>query len=118
MKTNLQNLLLWTVLIVGSLLVFDQLSSKPSIPEDTIAYSEFINKVKAHQVARVEIMDDHIKLRATDGQQYETYNPDDPHMIDDLLAAGVHIRTVAPPKQSFLMQIFISWFPMLLLIAV
>ncbi|MBL1266131.1 ATP-dependent zinc metalloprotease FtsH, partial [Candidatus Methylomicrobium oryzae] len=83
-----------------------------------IAYSDFLAKVKAKQVTRVEIMDDHVKIRTNDGQDLETINPDDPHMIDDLLAAGVQIRTVAPPKQSFLMQIFVSWFPMLLLIAV
>ncbi|WP_374089411.1 ATP-dependent zinc metalloprotease FtsH [Methylomicrobium lacus] len=117
MKTSLLHLLLWTALLIGCLLVFNQFNSRPSAPEDTIAYSDFINQVKAKQVARVEIMGDHIKIRTTEGQEYETYNPDDPHMIDDLLAAGVHIRTVAPPKQSFLMEIFVSWFPMLLLIA-
>ncbi|MDD1612629.1 MAG: ATP-dependent metallopeptidase FtsH/Yme1/Tma family protein, partial [Methylococcaceae bacterium] len=117
MKTNLLNLLLWAVLIIGGLLVFNQFNSRPPTSEDTIAYSDFINKVKEKQVSRVEIMGDHIKIRTKDGQEYETYDPDDPHMIDDLLAAGVHIRTIAPPKQSFLMEVFISWFPMLLLIA-
>ncbi|MEC4750525.1 ATP-dependent metallopeptidase FtsH/Yme1/Tma family protein, partial [Methylomicrobium sp. Wu6] len=117
MKTNLQTLLLLTALIVGCLLVFNQFNSRSPVSEDTIAYSDFINKVKAKQVARVEIMGDHIKMRTNDGQEYETYDPDDPHMIDDLLAAGVQIRTVAPPKQSMLMELFVSWFPMLLLIA-
>ena len=39
-------------------------------------------------------------------------------MIDDLLEHGVEIEAQAPEEQSMLMQIFISWFPMLLLIAV
>jgi len=116
MKTSLLHLLLWTAVLIGCLLVFNQFNSRPQVSDDTIAYSDFINKVKAKQVARVEIMGDHIKIRTNEGQEYETYEPDDPHMIDDLLAAGVQIRTVAPPKQSFLMEIFVSWFPMLLLI--
>ncbi|MGZ8188796.1 MAG: ATP-dependent zinc metalloprotease FtsH, partial [Methylosarcina sp.] len=57
-------------------------------------------------------------LRTNEGQEYETINPDDPHLIDDLVNAGVQIRTLEPPKQSLLMQIFVSWFPILLLIAV
>ncbi|MGJ0515567.1 MAG: ATP-dependent metallopeptidase FtsH/Yme1/Tma family protein, partial [Methylomicrobium sp.] len=118
MKTNVQNLLLWTALIVGSLLVFNQFNSPPPVSEGTIAYSEFLNKVKAKQVTRVEIMGDHINIRMNDGQEYETFNPGDPHMIDDLLAAGVQIRTLHPQQRSFLMELFVSWFPMLLLIAI
>ncbi|MGJ0484622.1 MAG: ATP-dependent metallopeptidase FtsH/Yme1/Tma family protein, partial [Methylomicrobium sp.] len=117
MKATLHHLLLWSALIVGTLLVFNQINAPPPVSEDTIPYSDFINKVKAKQVARVEIMGDHIKIRMNDGQEYETYEPDDPHMIDDLLSAGVQIRTVVPPQRSLLMDIFISWFPMLLLIA-
>jgi len=59
-----------------------------------------------------------IKLRTADGQNFETYNPNDPHLIDDLLSAGVQVRTKPPAQQSLFMQMFISWFPMLLLIAV
>jgi cell division protease FtsH len=117
MKMTLYNFLLWSILITGLILVFNRFNTQPPAT-DTIAYSDFLGKVKAKQITRVEIMDDHVKIRTNDGQDLETINPDDPHMIDDLLAAGVQIRTVAPPKQSFLMQIFISWFPMLLLIAV
>jgi cell division protease FtsH len=117
MKTNIYNMLLWSILITGLILVFNRFNTQaPAM--DSIAYSDFLAKVKAKQVTRVEIMGDHVKIRTNDGQDLETINPDDPHMIDDLLATGVQIRTVAPPKQSFLMQIFVSWFPMLLLIAV
>ncbi|MBL1265474.1 ATP-dependent metallopeptidase FtsH/Yme1/Tma family protein, partial [Methylomicrobium sp. RS1] len=53
MKATLQNLLLWTALIVGSLLIFNQINSSPPVSEDTIAYSDFLAKVKAKQVTRV-----------------------------------------------------------------
>ncbi|WP_020563336.1 ATP-dependent zinc metalloprotease FtsH [Methylosarcina fibrata] len=117
MKTNLFNLLLWAAVISGSLLIFNRLNTAPPM-QDSIAYSEFLSMVKTKQIARVEIMDKHIRIRTNEGQDYETINPDDPHLIDDLVNARVQIRTLEPPRQSFLMQIFISWFPMLLLIAV
>jgi cell division protease FtsH len=117
MKTNLFNILLWVAIISGSLLIFNRLNTTPPM-QDPIAYSEFLTLVKTKQIARVEIMDKHLRIRTNEGQDYETINPDDPHLIDDLVNAGVQIRTVEPPRQSFLMQIFVSWFPMLLLIAV
>jgi len=52
-------------------------------------------------------------LRTSDGQNLETFNPNDPHLIDDLLNAGVQVRTKPPAQQSLFMQMFISWFPML-----
>jgi len=86
--------------------------------QDSLAYSEFIAKVKNGQVSRVEISGSLIKIRTNDGLNFETFNPGDQHLIDDLLGANVQIRTVPPVQQSLFMQVFISWFPMLLLIAV
>jgi len=117
MKKYFFNALLFGVLIAGGYLIYDRVNSVPEMQE-SLAYSEFIDKVKAGQVERVEIAGQHIKLRTADGQNLETFNPGDPHFIDDLLAADVQIRTVPPQQETFLMRIFISWFPMLLLIAV
>lgn len=117
MKKYIINALLWGVLLVGGFLVFNRLSTPPPV-DDSIAYSEFIVKVKNKLVDRVEMTGQTIKLRTSDGQNLETYNPNDPHLIDDLLSAGVQVRTKPPAQQSLFMQMFISWFPMLLLIAV
>src|SRR5690606_19364413 len=52
------------------------------------------------------------------GEKFTTYSPGDDHLVDDLLKNHVEIKAQPPESQSLLMQIFISWFPMLLLIAV
>ncbi|MDD5579692.1 MAG: ATP-dependent zinc metalloprotease FtsH [Methylobacter sp.] len=117
MKKYIFNILLWGVVLTGAFLVFNRVNTTPPL-QDSLAYSEFIDKVKQKQVDRVEINGQLIKIRTSEGQNYETFNPGDPHLIDDLLDANVQIRTSPPPQQSFLMQIFISWFPMLLLIGV
>lgn len=117
MKRYILNALLWSVVFTGAFLIYNRINATPPL-QDSLAYSEFIAKVKSGQVDRVEIAGPTIKVRTSDGQNLLTYNPGDDHLIDDLLSADVQIRTTAPPQQSMLMQIFISWFPMLLLIVV
>ena len=117
MKKYILNALLWSVVLSGAFLIFNRVNTAPPI-DDSIAYSDFIVKVKNKLVDRVEITGPSIKLRTNDGQNLETFNPNDPHLIDDLLSAGVQVRTKPPAQQSIIMQMFISWFPMLLLIAV
>ena len=117
MKKFILNTLLLSVVLAGAFLIYNRVNTTPPVDE-SIAYSDFIAKVKNKLVDRVEMTGQSIKLRTSDGQNYETFNPNDPHLIDDLLSAGVQIRTKPPAQQSLFMQVFISWFPMLLLITV
>ncbi|MEQ1486353.1 ATP-dependent zinc metalloprotease FtsH [Methyloglobulus sp.] len=117
MKRYILNTLLWSVVFTGAFLIYNRINATPPI-QDSLAYSEFIAKVKGGQVDRVEISGQSIKVRTSDGQNLQTFNPGDQHLIDDLLSADVQIRTIPPAQQSMMMQIFISWFPMLLLIVV
>jgi cell division protease FtsH len=117
MKKHIFNALLLGVFITGALLIYERVNTTPPMQE-SLAYSEFINKVKNKQVEWVEISGQQLKVRTSDGQKLETFNPGDPRMIDELLNADVQIRTVPPQQESFLMRIFISWFPMLLMILV
>jgi len=59
-----------------------------------------------------------LKVRKTDGQLYTVYSPSDPWLVSDLLKAGVAIEAKPEEEPSLLMNIFVSWFPMLLLIGV
>ena len=117
MKKYLINALLWGVVFTGAFLIYERVNTTPTY-QDSLAYSEFITKVKNGLVDRVEVSGQLIKIRTADGQNFETFNPGDPHLIDDLLNAKVQIRTIPPAQQSLFLQIFISWFPMLLLITV
>jgi cell division protease FtsH len=119
MKKHIYNALLFGVLIAGAFLVYDRLNNVPVSPlQDSLAYSEFINKVKNKQIDRVEISGTEIKVRASDGQNLETFNPGDPRLIDELMESDVQIRTVPPQQESMFMRLFIAWFPMLLMILV
>ena len=83
-----------------------------------MSYSQFIAAVNEGQIKQVNIDGPVIKGMLSSGEKFTTYSPEDPHLVDDLLKNHVEIKAQPPEQQSLLMQIFISWFPMLLLIAV
>ncbi len=112
-----KNILLWVIIAIVLMSVFNNFGP-PAPRAQAIAYSEFIADVKAGRVQRVVIDGRTVKGEFSSGEKFSTYTPDDPKMIDDLLANGVEVRAQAPEQDSLLMQIFISWFPMLLLIGV
>ncbi|MEO1904253.1 MAG: ATP-dependent metallopeptidase FtsH/Yme1/Tma family protein, partial [Methylococcales bacterium] len=113
----LKNFLLWSLIGFALMSVFN--GSGPKDRNDsTLSYSRFIEAVSYGQVESVTIDDNKIKGKMRSGGKFSTFSPDDAHLIDDLLEHGVEIEAQAPKEQSMLMQIFISWFPILLLIAV
>jgi cell division protease FtsH len=115
MKKILLSILLIEILI-STALFFEASNDSPEHKVD-LAYSDFIKRVKAGQIEWVEISNNSIKLKTSTGEEFNTYNPGDHLLISDLLKTDVHIRTVAPEQRSMLTDIFISWFPMLILIA-
>ena len=117
MKKYLLTIALFGILLGGAILLYDRLNSGPEYKAD-LAYSTFIKQVKAGQIERAEITGRVIKFRTSAGEDFETYNPGDPDLIGDLLATGAQIRTTAPEEPSLLKEIFISWFPMLILIVI
>jgi len=112
-----KNLVLWVVIAVVLMSVFNSFGP-PTPRANTLGYSDFIAQVKAGNVARVTIQDRIVLGETSGGERFQTYSPDDPKMIDDLLANGVTVVAKPRDEQGLLTQIFISWFPMLLLIGV
>ncbi|MCB1714725.1 MAG: ATP-dependent zinc metalloprotease FtsH [Candidatus Competibacteraceae bacterium] len=114
-----KNILLWVVIAVVLMSVFNSFGPRTS-PSSQISYSQFLTEAKNGRVASVDIDGREIKGRTNAGETFTTYSPetDNSAMIGDLLNNGVEIKGEPPERQSLLMQIFISWFPMLLLIGI
>jgi len=114
----MKNIVLWVVIAIVLMSVFNNFGPQNS-KSGEMDYSTFISNVKNGAVSNVEIQGRTISGELTDGNQFTTYSPDyDPGLIGDLLDNGVTIQAEPVEKTSLFMQIFISWFPMLLLIAV
>ncbi len=118
MNDMIKNIILWGFIFVVLMLLFNSVGSQREKAGVSLSYSEFIDSVKAGQVQKVTIDEHSIKLKMQDGRLLKTYSPNDPHLIDDLLANGVETEAVPPEQQSMLMTLLVSFGPMLLLIAV
>ena len=114
-----KNILLWAVIAVILLSVFSNFS-KQGTSQAPLSYSTFIQMVKSGEVSQVTIDGRDIKGKLGNGNMFTTYSPetDNRALVGDLLEHGVDIKGVPPEGQSVLMQIFISWFPFLLLIGI
>jgi len=114
-----KNLILWVVIALVLMSVFNNFGQRRATPHE-VDYSQFMADVKNGRVRKVVIEDRHIQGFMQNNDRFSTYTPetDNRSMIGELLDAGVVIEAQPPEQQSVLMQIFISWFPMLLLIGV
>jgi len=114
----LKNIILWVVIAVVLMSIFNNFGPQMEGADSTLSYSQFIEAVKSGQVSQVMIDEQVVKGKLQTGQLFRTYAPNDPHMVDDLLANGVDVKATPPEQPSLLMQLLVSFGPMLLLIAV
>src|SRR5688572_24618382 len=100
--------------------VFNQFSTRQAA-QSIIPYSQFMEEVKQGRVSSAIVEGRTVRWQSSDNRKYVTYSPGtlgDLWMVSDLLKYGVKVDAKPEEEQSFLMQIFISWFPMLLLIGI
>ncbi len=112
-----KNLLVWVVIALVLMMVFNNFGPKKPTSL-SIEYSQFISDVKQGRVQKVEIEGRTIRGITQNGEHFVTYNPGDPGLMKDLFDNNVKIKAGPPEQQSLLVQIFISWFPMLLLFGI
>jgi len=112
-----KNLVIWLVIALVLMSVFNQFSARQSV-QAPMEYSQFIDEVKQGHIAKVTIEGRTLKGVKTDGKRFITYSPSDPWLVSDLLKNGVIIEAKPDEEPSLLVNIFVSWFPMLLLIGV
>jgi cell division protease FtsH len=118
MNNLIKNVAIWLVIALVLMTVFQQFNNKQQ-QSASMEYSQFIDEVKQGNVAKVTIEGRVLKGVRTDGRKFITYSPpSDVWLVSDLLKAGVLIEAKPDEEPSLLMNIFVSWFPMLLLIGV
>jgi len=112
-----KNIILWVVIAVILMTVFNNFGQQRQTSQP-LEYSQFITDIRAGRIKSVEIEGRTIIGTREDGERFMTYSPDDPGLMADLLNSNVRVVAKPPESQGLLTQIFISWFPMLLLIGV
>ena len=117
MNNMFKNLAIWLVIGLVLMTVFNQFNTR-QVTQGSIEYSQFLDEVKQGHISKVLIEGRTLKGTTTEGKRITSYAPPDLWMVSDLLKNGVKIEAKPEEEQSFLMNIFVSWFPMLLLIGV
>ncbi|MCL1138423.1 ATP-dependent zinc metalloprotease FtsH [Shewanella pneumatophori] len=115
-----KNLILWVVIAVVLMSVFQGYSPSSST-KTKMDYSTFLDDVRSGQVSTVEVKSDQRTIEGTtrSGEKFVTIMPmPDLDLINDLDRKGIMMKGQEAEESGFLTQIFISWFPMLLLIGV
>ena len=116
---NFKSIAIWMVVALVLMTVFNQFNSHQQLAgQSQLDYSQFLDEVKQGHISKVVIEGRALKATTTDGKHISSYAPSDLWMVSDLLKNGVSIEAKPEEEQSFLMNIFVSWFPMILLILV
>src|SRR5213595_2750275 len=113
----LKNLVIWLVIGLVLMTVFNQFNTRQAA-QAPMEYSQFLEEVKSGRISKVTIEGRQLKAQTVDGKRVTSYSPGDIWLVSDLLKYGVKIKAKPEEEPSLLMNIFVSWFAMLLLIGV
>ncbi|WP_019961020.1 ATP-dependent zinc metalloprotease FtsH [Woodsholea maritima] len=116
---NLRNILVWGILLVLLLALFNMVQGHSNTPSGTeISYSQFMTQVERGEVQSVVIEGQNIRGQTNSGE-FRTFVPADAPVSQALRENGVDIKAQEPTEGGLnIISILISWFPMLLLIGV
>lgn len=117
MKDFSKNLALWLVLILMMILLFNMFN-QPQAQIEKIIFSDFVSSVEKGDVEEVLIQGSDISGKKKDGKAFKTYAPEDPELIRILREKGVRVSAKPEDQPPWYVNVLVSWFPMLLLIAV
>ena len=114
-----KNIILWVAIAAVLLFVFSNFGTRQSMPQQ-LMYSQFLSEVDSNNIRSATIKGEEITGTKASGENYITYSPetDNNPLIGLLRKHEVTFGAPPPERQSVLMQLFLSSFPILLLIGV
>ncbi|CAN4279995.1 ATP-dependent zinc metalloprotease FtsH [Pseudoxanthomonas sp. LjRoot125] len=119
-----KNLLLWVVVAVVLMVVFQSFSPKggANTPGGPITYSEFLQEVESGRVSSVKFTNESnlatnaIAFKRKDSTTGTVYGPQDDKLVDTLLDKNVTIDREQPESGISLVAILFNFLPVLLII--
>ncbi len=118
---NIKNLAMWAIIVVLTVGLYNMFKNPQmnASKNNSIIFSEFLSEVDNGRVVEVQIQGNNIQGVLSNGEKFQTYSPNDPNLIEKLTERGVNISaSPLDEKMPSLLGVLLSWFPMLLLIAV
>ncbi|MFA7437559.1 ATP-dependent zinc metalloprotease FtsH [Castellaniella sp.] len=118
MNNSFSKVAVWLVIALVLFTVFKQFDGRPASSGDAVSYTQFMDDARAGRINKVDIQGDTLYVTPDAGRSYSLTSPGDLWMVPELVKNGVQVSGKAREEPSFLTSLFISWFPMLLLIGV
>ena len=118
---NFKNLAMWAIIVFLTIGLYNMFKSPQNNVRGSneVIFSEFLDSVENGEVVKVQIQGNNINGVYSNGKSFKTYSPNDPNLIEKLSSNGVSISaSPLEEKMPSLFGVLLSWFPMLLLIAV
>ncbi|MBD3644544.1 MAG: ATP-dependent metallopeptidase FtsH/Yme1/Tma family protein [Alcanivorax sp.] len=118
MNDMTKNIVLWLVIAGVLYVVASSISTQPATT--SIPYSDFISRVESGDVQEAKIGESSITGTYKDGSQFKTVKPPtlDTNLMPTLIQNKVNVVGVEPERQGFLMQLFLSVLPILIILAI
>lgn len=111
-----RNILLWFVLIFFALILYNLFRIPREAPERW-NYTQFLSAVEAKEVEVITMKGNEISGQTQRGVRFHTYAPQDPELLPFLRKHGVVVQVEPPPEEPIWKPLLISWFPMILFLA-
>ena len=109
-----KNLLTLAIIAIVLVSIFNHYATVSGVPE-ALTYSEFLNKVRNGRIAQVHIQSSNsgnkISGQGVDGNDFQTFGPPDPKLIDELVENKVDITAEPPAERSVLVDLILGVAP-------
>jgi len=112
-----KNLALWLVITMMMIMLYN-LFTQQNIAENNISYTEFLEMVDSERVDEVVIQGQELYVTDSNRNRFKVFAPQDTDLIQTLRSKGVGISAKPPTESPWYMSVLVSWFPMIVLIAV
>ncbi|MFP4159201.1 MAG: ATP-dependent zinc metalloprotease FtsH [Desulfobacterales bacterium] len=112
-----KNIALWIVIVLMMIMLYNIFNTQQQT-EQEVGYTRFLGMVEDGRVNSVIIEGDKLTATDSEGDQFLTYSPQDNELINILRENGVSIEAKPEQETPWFVSVLVSWFPMILLIAV
>lgn len=117
MNSFAKNLLVWVTIMLVMIVLFN-LFNQPQASQHKLSYTDFLMRVNEGEVLQVKMQGQKISGVMVGDKRFVTYTPDDPSLVQTLIKNKIEVVAEPEEEAPWYMTLFISWFPMLLLVGV
>lgn len=118
MKNSRKNFFIWVAILFVVFSLVQSFSGPESLVGGKLNFTEFLQKVDNHEVDKVEIKGKDLVGTLKNGEQFYTYLPEYPNLVEELRNKDVVVKAVplVSKSEKFISAIF-GWLPFIIMIA-